>query len=361
LRLFFGRRRDGWRLRGPRHERSFPPLLKNDGRWVSVIRILFGMVLLAQALSAFAARLSPPLEALRKSTNGIVVATVQSIRLDPAAIEIKVEKRLQGLKRERLFVRVDPFVLPRIEVGGRYVLVYAAHITDRAKPGRMIDLAEPILLTTDGAAPAMFRDEAQALTLLAPSHAEVEKAPSYRAWLVSQLSADDPSMRDLAAAELVLHPGLAEALTSKEALSVLAAIVDEVSLPSTRARLFGAAAQQRIALTPEQLRAPANAILMTLPVISTEDMFNPETLASVVLSFAQTHPELIDARALPRWLRSARAALVEQAALVIRAQAPDKELAAINLALADSWLPASTRGFLQDHLRRLHIMRKAQP
>jgi hypothetical protein len=61
----------------------------------------------------------------------------------------------------------------------------------------------------------------------------------------------------------------------------------------------------------------------------------------------------VPASALERWLHSPAPLLAEHAGLMLRRESPALERSAIREALADPQLPAQTRLFLNDHLRRL--------
>lgn len=320
---------------------------------------LLWLLLTLIATPLWAARIHPPLSALRKPPNIAVIATIVAIRPQPPALEIKVERTLFGQPNAQRFILVERTLLARVEVGARYLLVYRGQERDRLKPERVIDRAEGTLVIEEGAAPALFRDVEQASRWLDPAHDATERAPDYRAVVVKQLASADPFLRDLWSAELVLRGSLAEQLSSQERKQVFATLADSTSLPSTRARLLEAAMQGRIQFSERQLNTVVNDALALLPTLTTDDIFNPELLANVALQWAQRNPDGIDPKVLPRWLRSPRPALAEQAALVIRAQAPDQEEPQIQAALSENLLPAGTRLFLVDHLRRLALTRQA--
>ena len=63
----------------------------------------------------------------------------------------------------------------------------------------------------------------------------------------------------------------------------------------------------------------------------------------------------LPAATLERWVSSENSALAEAALLNLRRNAPQREQAAIQAALEQSLLPAQTREFLNDHLRRLQL------
>ena len=318
---------------------------------------MFGLLLFTNC--AMAARLSPPLAALRKAPNIAVIATIEAIRAQPPALILKVERTLFGQPRPSATVLVEAALLARVEVGGRYALVYAGQDLDQLKPGRISDRQEGTLILTDGAAPALFRDVDLLLPLLDKAHEAVERDPSYHRQVIAGLGLPDPFIRDLWSAELVLTKGMTAELNGKDLAQVLAELRDETALPSSRARLLSEVSQGRIKLANAALVSVINQILASVPNLVIDDVFNPEQLAQVALAHAQLHPQGIDLKGLRRWLRSPRPALAELAALAIRAQAPTREEAEINAALAENLLPAATRSFLHDHLRRLTLMRQA--
>jgi hypothetical protein len=82
----------------------------------------------------------------------------------------------------------------------------------------------------------------------------------------------------------------------------------------------------------------------------TSDLPGLVLAALEVLDLGKTE---ISASSLQRWLHAANPALVEQAAVMLRRVSPATERNAVADALSDPHLPAQTRVFLEDRLRRL--------
>lgn len=98
-------------------------------------------------------------------------------------------------------------------------------------------------------------------------------------------------------------------------------------------------------MTTTPVGAPANGYA--------DEASDPTGLVLLALELLNQHAVEVAPDALKRWVWHANPALVERACLTLRREAPAQERTVIQQALADPRLPAQTREFLKDHLRRL--------
>jgi hypothetical protein len=98
-------------------------------------------------------------------------------------------------------------------------------------------------------------------------------------------------------------------------------------------------------------------VVTTTPIDGYADATSdPVSLVLLALEVLDKHAVKVSPDALARWVRSPRPPLVERACLMLRRESPALERSTIQAALADSHLPAQTRRFLNDHLRRLDLL-----
>ena len=115
---------------------------------------------------------------------------------------------------------------------------------------------------------------------------------------------------------------------------------------------------QTAANRPEYLgdwaQAEALRVVTTTPVDGyADEALDPAGFVLVAFDVLGQGATKVSAGALQRWLHSANPALAERASLLLRRDYPAEERPAILHALTDPQLPAQTRKFLDDHLRRL--------
>lgn len=312
-------------------------------------------VLLLWSAAAPAKQVQPPLTALRTPAANTVSATVLAVASDPPSLSVRVEQTLAGRPRTEFRILVDARFLPYVETGGRYLLVYGDLEPVEGKPGTFRQTEEGRLLSFDGAEPAAFRDTPEMRALLDPAHAQVEGRAQYRTEVLDGLASEDPHLQNLWAGELAFRAEVVEALEAPDFDRLAAFVNNPDSHPSARTRLLATANLHAPQLGTSWFVDSARKLVTTLPIDGGAGLISTEALAFTAFDVLRTDNAPLPQEALTRWVRSPSPALAEQALLKLRAQAPEVEAAVVETALTEHLLPAATRSFLIDHLRRLRL------
>lgn len=306
-------------------------------------------------------RIEPPLEMLYAPDNQLVAGTLTDI--NPAGRLVFSRDEVLGGRGKppaQIDVRVSQSTLPTVKLGERYIFGYSALRKDPRDPRRTIVNPEgPILITSVGLEPALFRDTPAVRAVLKAGSSEHGRE-SKRTFdlLTKALAGDDPQLQNLAAGEIAQEPEIGERLRESGRAIVEKVARDPHTPPNVRAALLLSASER-----PRDLgdwwRAAANEVVTTTPVGGYADA--PSDPAGLVLSafdLLDKHAVTLPPDVLKRWLWSANSSLVEHACLNLRRESPALERSAIKEALADPHLPPTTRQFLNDHLRRLDLLDK---
>jgi hypothetical protein len=324
---------------------------------------LFVAVILQFPAFAFAGMVPPPSDYLHVPANNMIAATVRTI---DSSGKLTVEKTADvfgaNVAPRQITLAVPTWVLRQVAKGESYLFAYTQYRMSPIEPKLVIvNPAGPLLLVGPGLEPALFRDDAAARRMFA--HHPLEKRIESREYLdevLIGLSHPDLQYQNYFAAELALRPHLRALLTRDDVATVEAVVRNPHAHASARNWLLTAAAQRPEMFDASWQRATCLQLLVELPE-SGHGAANDFSAALAMNAFAVA--TAVDAPLplplLSRWIASDSPALAEQAMLAIRRQQPSKEKTAAEAVLARALLPADTRAFLQDHLRRLELMQSA--
>jgi hypothetical protein len=337
------------------HALRVPPM--SDHAFRHAARAAFLVAALVLVLpSARAERVEPPLELLYAPANvlvaGPVVETAPSGRL-----VLRRKDVLSARERppELIDVRVPKAALETLKPGDRVIVGYTLLRPDPRNPSRaMLNPAGAIILSSIGLEPALFRDTPQARALLAAGSSEHGRE-SRRLFdlLLKALAGSDTALRTLAAGEFAQDLELGERLREGHGRDVIEKVArDPQAPPGVRTTLLVAAHTRPADFGPWWADV-ASGIVTTTPTGGyAHPASDPEGLVLTALELLDGQAK-VPPEALQRWLRSPSPPIAERASLMLRRQSPALERSSIQQALADPTLPANTRRFLNDHLRRL--------
>jgi hypothetical protein len=314
-------------------------------------------VLAAAAPSLPAKPVKPPVDLLYASPNVLVAGTL--IEINPTGR--LVFERGEVLNGEppppqRIDVRVAAPLLADVKIGERYIFAYASVHTDRNTVERDLaaNRAGAIVLSSTGIEPALFHDTPDVRALLQLGRTGQGRASdAFVESLLRALEGEDAQLRLLAAGQIALDADVRDRLRRSGRTVTGKVARDATVAPTVRTLLLQSAAQW-----PRQLgdwwRPAALDVVTTTPTGGyAREASDPTGLVLVALELLNQHDVKVPAKALKRWLRSSAPLLAEHAILMLRRESPAVERPAIREALADPQLPAQTRLFLNDHLRRL--------
>lgn len=321
----------------------------------SLFWLLLGLAVVAAPATALAAKLKPPLQMLRQGPSVTMVAEIVAIAAEPPSLTARTKSTLRGKSRDEIVVLIDRNLLPRLSTGLTVVLVYSDVDAVRGKPGVFQQRREGRLLSTDGAEPALFIATPETEALFAPAHRDVEKTAAFRRTVLDGIQHSDRHLANLYAGELAIRRSWWPALEPSDQSRILAVIGDPSAHPAARARLL-----QAVAATPlfgDDRLAPLLTTILSTESIDNDGsaLRNRELPIFAAFDAALSRKLALPALAIERWVGGTSPALAEQALLALRAQDATIERAALHRALDTNLLPAVTREFLNDHLRRLDI------
>jgi hypothetical protein len=306
--------------------------------------------------NAHAGRVEPPLELLHAPGNMLVAGTLVDINPTGRLVFRRTEV-LAGTTRppDLVDVRVSTPALGQVKSGERYIFGYTLLRADPRNPSRaVLNPDGAIILSSIGLDPALFRDTAEARAILkAGSSEKGRESRDLYGRLLKALAGRDRALQLLAAGEFAQDLELGERLREGRGQHVVEKVVRDAAAPPDMRMTLLVAAHDRPADFGDWWADVAIGIVTTTPVDGYAGRAaDPEGLVLTAL-------ELLDGRikvppgALRRWVRSPSPPLAERASLMLRRESPALERSTIQQALADPKLPAVTRRFLNDHLRRL--------
>jgi hypothetical protein len=325
----------------------------------AIIPAVTAALLLACALPARAERLESPLELMYAPDNMLVAGKL--IEINPVG-RIVIERKdvLSGKTRppEKIDARVPNEVMGELKTGERYVIAYSLFRRDPRQPTRLS--ANPdgaVVLVSPGIEPALFRDTPTIRAILkAGSTEHGRESRRLLDLLLAALNGDDAQLQNLAAGELAYEPDLGEKLRDADRAAIEKTVRNVKTPIRVRAVLLEGAARQPKTLG-EWWKSAALDIVTTTPVDGYADKASdPVFLILTAFDVLDRYAVKVPPDALKRWVWNPNPPVVERVCVMLRREAPDQERSTIQLALADPKLPATTRKFLNDHLRRLDRM-----
>ena len=316
------------------------------------ILLLVCAALLTLAGPARAAKVKPPSAIFGEATTSVVA--VQFVEVGPTGRLVfrRIEKLSGNDDVPELIDISAPADLPGlIAHTDTYLIAYTRY---RREAERLIvNRLGAQLLVSAGIEPGLWRDTKKARDILAWKAGADEDAQRKRLpELIALLDASDPQFQNFAAAEIVLRPSLTKHLDAAGRERLRAFARGQGGHVAARTRLLEASSQKLAGFDEPQWREIAQHVLAVTPT-RVQQAEGYASLVRFAFAILENEREVIAPGVLDRWVASDNAALSEAALLALRREAPDRELAALDAALALSLLPAGTREFLSDHRRRL--------
>lgn len=317
----------------------------------------FATILLAAgSAGAFAGSLEAPLELLYNPGNQLVAGSL--VEINPGGRLVFQRKEVLGGRArppELIDVRAPKATLDAVKTGERYIFGYAFSRSDPRDPLRtVVDPEGPVLLTSIGLEPALFRDTREVRAILKAGRTE-RRRESRRFFdlLMQALAGPDRALQNLAAGELAQDREVREHLR-EGGQPVVERVVGDASTPSGVRSTLLLAAATRPGDFGGWWQDAALKIVETTPAGGyTPEASDPTGLVLVAFEALDRHAVRIPPDALKRWVSGDTPLLAERASLMLRRESPAMERSTIQQALADPKLPEQTRKFLSDHLRRL--------
>ena len=240
----------------------------------------------------------------------------------------------------------------------RYLFAYTAYLRNpRFRKEVLVDTDGPRLVDGPGLEPALFLDsEGLRAALLHPLDHDTLKTRAFLDGVVAGLASRDTQIHNFHAAELALIGDLGRSGDAALVRAVKSLIDQRDAHPAARATLLRVAAANDAIYSREYLAGAVQRILDHAPLSGYQQAQpGPGELVALALQLAREHALKVDLGALQRLIPCDSAAIAEAALLAIRSIDPERERAAAREALELTQLPATTRDFLLDHLRRLDL------
>ncbi|MGH8091680.1 MAG: hypothetical protein ACREO6_09535 [Rudaea sp.] len=321
----------------------------------TAVRALLAFALPFAAAPVSAEPVPPPLELLHAPGNFLIVGTVAEINPEGRVVFERKEVLSDKPGPPALVdVRVPASVLASAKPGERYIVGYSMY-RPNARLGKMLANPDgPTLLASLGLEPALFHDTPAIRAILDAGRSEHgRESRRFYDLIMQALGGGDPQLQNLAAGEIALDRELFERVRKDGLAGVEQAARDPKTSVPARLLLLQTAATHAGYLGG-WATAAAKEIVENTPVDGysggTSDLPGLVLAALEVLDMGKAE---ISASSLQRWLHAANTALVEQAVVMLRRVSAATERSAVADALSDPHLPAQSRVFLEDRLRRL--------
>ncbi len=283
---------------------------------------------------------------------GLVAGSIVRVQAEPPAVIFAVSEALRGDASGELQLLVDRVWLSQIAPGAGYLALYTDLESAPLKPRKVLRVAERArLMSFEGVNLSLFRDTPEWREGLLADPIKRASAADYRQQVFAGLESGDPQWSDLWSGELALRLQRLSPYSPEELKRVQQFVLSPQSPPTARARLLQTAFDRSPLLGDGwYVEAAAGILGNTAP--RADSAVGEDQLIYSVLQILSAHPDAADPRVIEAWL-SGPPAIAEAAALVLRAQAPERERDALERTLARSLLPAGTRAFLEQHRQRL--------
>jgi hypothetical protein len=324
--------------------------------WVTTWVQRCGLLLVLWAGHMQAAEIPPPSLVLQHPRTQVLVGAYVERVADGRYRFVRVEDvRGPDTTSNDLLIRAPDWLQPQLSAGMRYLLAYSSYIANPRFPKDFIvDSQGPLLVMTTGLEPALFRDDANLRSaLMHPLDDETLQSDRYRAQLLAGLDSDDPQLQNFYAAELTQ----VDALNARNDAALIAAVKRHTS---ARTGLLRMVARRQDIYGRRYLATAVQEILRQAPLSGYQQaQSGTGDLVRAALEIADRDSIVLPIQNLARLAGSDSAALAEAALLAIRRSDAQQETRIARAALNRSLLPATTRTFLSDHLRRLDLANAA--
>lgn len=259
---------------------------------------------------------------------------------------------------EELLVRGPDWLAAWLSKGESYLFAYSAYVRNpRFRKEVLVDTDGPQLVDSPGLEPALFLDAPELKGLLL--HAfdpDTLHSERFLADVIAGLRSADTQLQNFYAVELSLLSELAERKDPALLQAVKSLLDNPDGHASARAALLRLVAAHEALYSRAYLADAVQRVLAQAPLSGYQDA-QPRSgeLVAMALQLAAAHKLPVSMATLERLVGCDSAPLVEGALLAIRALDPARERSAAVNAMKRTQLPATSREFLLDHLRRLDL------
>ncbi len=257
-----------------------------------------------------------------------------------------------------VLVRGPDWLAAWLSTEHRYLFAYTAYLRNpRFRKEVLVDTDGPRLIDWPGLQPALFIDsESLRDVLLHPLDGDALKSPTFLDRVIAGLASRDSQVQNFHAAELALIGDLARSGDPALVRAVKTLIDNRDGHPTARAALLRVASANVASYSRAYLADAVQRILAEAPLDGYQQVQpGPGELVSLALQLVRDDALKVDIDLLERLVACDSAAVVESALLAIRNIDPERERVAAHQALELTQLPATSREFLRDHLRRLAL------
>lgn len=329
---------------------------KPHTHWLILIVLVLGTLC---SLPLPAPPLDPPSRALQSARNQVV----SGVFFDQLADGRYRFREVEGIRGPdeapaELLVRGPQWLAAWLLPGERYLFAYTAYIRNpRFRKEVLVDTDGPRLLDGPGLEPALFAEsDGLRATLLHPLDEAFLGSQAFLDALAAGLSSKDTQLQNFHAAEFALIGELRRSAQPGVVRAVKAVIGERDGHPAARATLLRVAAANEAVYSRAWLADAVARLLTQAPLLGYQQLQSGQgELIAEALRLEQAHALGVDIGLLERLVGCDSAAISEAALLAIRKRDPARENKALQEALKLTQLPATTREFLRDHLRRLDL------
>lgn len=303
--------------------------------------------------------LPPPAKALQNARTQVVVGSYLG-RLADGRYRFGAVVNVRGpdAPPEELLVRGPDWLSAWMSQDQSYLFAYSAYVRNpRFRKETLVDTNGPQLLDGPGLEPAVFLDAPDLRTeLLHAFDQETLHSDEFLSRVIAGLRSTDVQLQNFYATEVSLLAELGQR-KDPELVGAVKSLLDNADgHASARAALLRLVAAHEDVYSRAYLAEAVQRVLAQAPLTGYQDL-QPRSgeLVGMALQFAAARKLPVALTALERLVGCDSAPLAEAALLAIRALDPARERAAALNAMKLTQLPATSREFLLDHLRRLDL------
>lgn len=328
-------------------------------RFLNVL-LLVGCALCAlTSPAAWAPPLPLPSKVLQSQYTQVVVGSYRD-RLADGRYRFGAIENIRGPDEPpgELLVRGPDWLAAWLSPKQSYLFAYTAYLRNpRFRKETLVDTDGPRLIDAPGLEPALFLDSAGLReTLLHKLDRDTLGSDAYLAAVIAGLSSSDTQLQNFHATELGMLGELQKRGDAELVEAVKSLLENGDGHASARAALLRTVAANADVYSRDYLAGVVQKLILQAPLTGYQDL-QPRSgeLVGLALQLVQAHALPVTTASLERLVGCDSAALAEAALLAIRRVDPEHERSAARHALEQTQLPATSREFLLDHLRRLDL------
>lgn len=328
-------------------------------RQFKLLRLVTGAFLAVVSSPLWAPPLPPPAKVLQAPRTQVVVGSYLG-RLEDGRYHFAAVANVRGpdTPPEELIVRGPDWLAAWLSKDENYLFAYSAYVRNpRFRKEILVDTNGPQLVDNPGLEPALFLD-APGLrnSLLHAFDQDTLHSERFLANVIAGLRSADTQLQNFYAVELSLLAELAQRKDPALVQAVKSLLDNPDGHASARAALLRLVAAHEDVYSRAYLADAVQRVLAQAPLSGYQDA-QPRSgeLVGMALQLTAAHQLPVTVATLERLVGCDSAPLVEAALLAIRALDPARERDVALNAMKQTQLPATSREFLLDHLRRLDL------